>query len=98
MRIADLSPRLRGHTIALLFFGAIAFYCVTAPMAPALFRHTCDGGTLAFLNQVPGAVEGLLYYPKPIAGIAFRWGPSRVIFESLVEMWWSLLDPPDTTC
>jgi hypothetical protein len=54
-------PKRNVRSAVLLSSGVIAFYCITAPMAPALYRHTCDGGKLVFLHQVPGAVVSLLY-------------------------------------
>ena len=84
------------HRIAVAF-GGLSLYVLTALAVPSLERHTGDGGALQWLPSIPGAMTCLRIYVLPLAIIARTVPASRTYFDRAVDMWWEVLDPPDTT-
>lgn len=80
----------------LLAAGIVAGYVVTVGIVPATLRHTGDSGRLQWLPSVPGAVTLLQAYEWPAHQLS-RVRVVNSVFEFLASIWWSLLDPPDTT-
>jgi hypothetical protein len=71
-------------------------YIFTVAMIPALVRHTGDSGRLQWLPSVPGAMTALQVYAWPANRLS-RIPPFHEVLEFSEDLWWTLLDPPDTT-
>lgn len=79
-----------------LAVGVLVGYVATVGMVPALVRHTGDGGRLQWLLDAPGAVSLLEGYMWPARELS-RFPVFYSAFELSCSIWWTLLDPPDTT-
>ncbi len=71
-------------------------YIFTAAMIPVLIRHTGDSGRLQWLRSVPGSMTILQTYELPAARLC-RLPEFQTAFEFCADLWWAVLDPPDTT-
>src|SRR5215475_177298 len=94
--------RLRGKNSSwqrrsALAIGLLSAYLLTASSAPAIGRHTGDGGCLQWLPSVPGAMICLQAYAWPLAIAARAVPPLRGMVNAAIDAWWGILDPPDTT-
>lgn len=79
-----------------LAVGVLVGYVATVGMVPALVRHTGDGGRLQWLLDAPGAVsllEGYMWPARELSRVPVFYSA----FELSCSIWWTLLDPPDTT-
>ena len=74
----------------------LLLYVVTVGAVPAIARHMGDSGRLQWLPSVPGAVWFLEAYEWPAKQLSCV-RPCHCLFEFTASVWWSLLDPPDTT-
>jgi hypothetical protein len=74
--------------------GVALFYYVTATAIPALLRHTGDGGKLTWFS--PAAVRVLEAYRAPVDYLCVLQPLCRA-FEFGSDLWWNVLDPPETT-
>ena len=82
--------------LTLLAVCLVAAYVVGVGAVPALVRHTGSGGRLRWLPSVPGAMILLQAYEWPAQQLS-RVRVLHSVFELSASLWWSLLDPPDTT-
>ena len=95
-------PTLSKHTLRRILLGAsfaagVCFtYIFSVAMIPALVRHTGDSGRLQWLPSVPGAMTAIQVYAWPANHLS-RIRPIHEVFEFSAGLWWTLLDPPDTT-
>ena len=79
--------------LALLPFVAFAFWFVTAPASTAVQRIVGGGQPGALARCIINATES---YQAPL-GYFDKMPALKRASDSLEDLWWRILDPPDTT-
>ena len=74
-------------------FGLALFYYVTATAVPPLIRHAANGGKLTWLPQA--AIRVLEAYRVPVEYLCVA-SPLCRAFEFGTDVWWRVLDPPES--
>lgn len=85
--------RRRWIRLSTIPLALLAFWFITAPAVPAVQRIIAGGPPGTFSRLLSNAAEA---YEAPMDRL-YRTRPFCSAANALGDLWWRILDPPDTT-